>query len=172
MRVGLYGGSFNPAHDGHVHVARTASKALHLDKVVFLVSPQNPLKRQRSPSQEKRIATLRTLIRDPRFIVTGLEADLGSPYTIDTVLWLRRRYPAVRFWWIMGSDNLITFQRWKAWRRIVRTLPIAVVARPGSVVRGRTAPAWREMRRHGQARFLDAPLNFLSSTAIREGGSD
>lgn len=167
MRVGLYGGSFNPPHGGHLHVARTAARALGLHRVIWLVSPGNPLKTDREPL-DRRLAAVRRLARDRRFTVTGVEAALGSPYTVDTILWFKRRYPAVRLVWIMGSDNLVGFRRWKAWKRIVREIPIAVVARPGSVVRGRTAPAWRQMRRFGRARFLDAPLNRASSTELRD----
>ena len=167
MRVGLYGGSFNPVHDGHLHVARTAARALGLDRVVWLVSPGNPLKTDRVPL-EQRLDDVRRLARDPRFLVTGVEADLGSPYTIDTLLWFKRRYPGVRFVWLMGSDNLLGFRRWKAWKRIIREIPVVVVARPGSVVRGRTAPAWGRIRKLGQGRFLDAPLNRASSTELRE----
>jgi nicotinate-nucleotide adenylyltransferase len=152
-------------------VARTAAKALSLDRVIFLVSPQNPLKKN-APPQARRIAATRRLARDPRFSVSGLEADLGSPYTIDTVRFLKARYPAVRFVWIIGSDNLLTLPRWRAWRAIVREIPIAVMPRSGSSVRGRLSPAWRHIGRFGQGVFLDGPLNFSSSTALREGGTD
>ena len=168
MRVGLYGGSFNPPHEGHVHVARTAAKAMRLDRVILLVSPQNPIKPSEATTpQAERIAQTRRLARDPRFVVTGVEAELGSPYTIDTVRFFRRRYARVRFFWIIGSDNLLTLRRWKAWRRIIREVEIIVMPRPGTVVRGRTAPAWREIRRLGRGRFLDGPLNHASSTELR-----
>lgn len=169
MRVGLLGGSFNPAHEGHAHVAETAMSRLALDKVLWLVSPQNPLKDtgQTAPLTQ-RIAGARAMARRPGMVVTDLEAHLGSPYTIDTIRWLKRRYPAVRFFWLMGSDNLESLHLWRDWRSIPREVEVAIVPRPPSTVRGRLAPGGRLLAGSGQARVLDAPLNGASSTAIRD----
>ena len=168
MRVGLYGGSFNPAHEGHAHVAGEARKALGLDKVLWLVSPQNPLKDARHTSSlAKRVALARKIAGGPANIVTDLEADLGSPFTIDTLRWLRRRYPAVRFVWIMGSDNLFGLHRWRAWRDIARETDVAIVPRPGAGARAQLAPGGRYLRRIGRTRFLETPLHDASSTALR-----
>jgi len=169
MRVGLLGGTFDPAHAGHAHVADTASAALGLHQVIWLVSPQNPLKAQKAPSLEKRMLSARRFAR-PWTRITGLEAALSSPYTIDTVRFLKRRYPGVRFFWLMGSDNLLSFHRWKRWRDLPREIEVVVVPRPGALVRGRTAPGGRLLLKSKRNRFLDAPLNVLSSTALREGG--
>lgn len=169
MRVGLLGGSFNPAHDGHAHVAETAMAALGLQKVLWLVSPQNPLKdTSQTAPLAKRIASAKAFARRPGMTVTGIEADLGSPYTIDTIRWLKRRYPAVRFFWLMGSDNLQSLNLWRDWREIPLEVEVVVVARPGSTVRGRLAPGGRLLARSRRARFLDGPLNSTSSTALRE----
>jgi nicotinate-nucleotide adenylyltransferase len=169
MRVGLLGGSFNPVHQGHLHVADTGRAALGLNKVIWLVSPQNPLKDSgQTAPHTARIAAVRRLVRPPFNIVTGVEADLGSPYTIDTIRWLKRRYPGVRFVWLMGSDNLEHLHFWRDWRSIARETQVAVVARPGSTVRGRLAPGGRLLAHSGHARFLAAPLNSASSTALRE----
>jgi nicotinate-nucleotide adenylyltransferase len=183
MRVGLLGGSFNPAHEGHAHVAKTALARLGLDRVIWLVSPQNPLKSAKGTAAfAARIASARAVAAGPAMIVSDLEAKLGSRYTIDLIRVLRARYPAVRFVWLMGADNLAGFHRWRGWEEIMRLVPVCVVARPGWGMQGRLAPAARrfawarrpasEARRLASARppawiYLTAPLNFTSSTAIR-----
>jgi len=166
MRVGLLGGSFNPAHEGHAHVADTAKAAMNLNQVIWLVSPQNPLKALKAPPLDARMESARRFAR-PWTRVTGIEADLGSPYTIDTIRWLKRRYPAVRFFWLMGTDNLQSLHLWRDWRSIPREVEVVVVPRPGSTLRGRAAPGGRLLAKSGRTRFLDAPLNAASSTALR-----
>jgi nicotinate-nucleotide adenylyltransferase len=131
-RIGLLGGSFNPAHGGHRRISLFAAAALGLDEVWWLVSPGNPLKpgagmaplaaRLGSAQQKARRAPIRA---------TAIEAELGTRYTVDSLRSLTRRYPKCRFIWLMGSDNLAQFHRWKGWRTIARTMPIAVIARPG-----------------------------------------
>jgi nicotinate-nucleotide adenylyltransferase len=184
MRVGLFGGSFNPAHEGHAHVAETARRRLGLDRVIWLVSPQNPLK----PTDEtadlgNRMASARSHARGPGMIVTDFETRLGSAYTIDTVRALKARFPDVRFVWIMGADSLASFHRWRGWTQILREVPVAVVSRPWIALRSRFSPAARRFARFripsAQARllpamqapawvFLRGPLNFQSSTHLRE----
>ena len=187
MRVGLFGGSFNPAHEGHAHVARTARKRLRLDRVIWLVSPQNPLKSPRETAAlSDRLASARSLARGPAMIVSDAEARIGSPYTIDTLRALKRRFPGVFFVWIMGADGLAQFHRWRGWASIMKEAPVAVVARPEISLKSRFSPA---ARRFAHARrpprqaarlprgpaplwaFLYGPLNFQSSTALREGRS-
>jgi nicotinate-nucleotide adenylyltransferase len=167
MRVGLLGGSFNPPHEGHRHVAEVGRRALSLHRVVWLVSPKNPLKDAADLSLAQRMAAVRALA-DRRDAVTGLEADLGSTYTVNTLAWLRRRYPGVRFTWLMGTDNLVGLHRWKRWRALPRLARFAVVPRPGSTVRGGLAPGGRLLRLSGRARFLEARLVAASSTALRK----
>jgi nicotinate-nucleotide adenylyltransferase len=182
MRVGLYGGSFNPAHEGHAHVARIALVRLGLDRVIWLVSPQNPLKREGAADLAERMAGARRLARGPGMIVSDLEARLGIRYTVDLVRLMRARYPAVRFVWLMGADNLAGFHRWRGWAEIMRRVPVCVVARPGWALKGSLSPAARrfawarrpasEARRLALATppawtYLAAPLNFASSTEIR-----
>lgn len=177
MRVGLFGGSFNPAHEGHAHVAETALARLGLDRVVWLVSPGNPLK-EAPGSLEARMAGARALARGPSMTVSDAEARLGVRYSLDTIRLLKMRHPGVRFVWVMGADSLASFHRWKGWTEIFREIPIAVVARPGAG-KALTSPA---ARRFAQARvrpgalmvseppawsWLAAPLNFTSSTALR-----
>jgi nicotinate-nucleotide adenylyltransferase len=183
MRVGLLGGSFNPAHEGHAHVAETALMRLGLDRVIWLVAPQNPLKdaRETAPLAERVAGALRRA-RGPRMTVSTLESRIGSRYTVDTLRALKARHPGVKFVWIMGADSLAGFHRWRGWTEIFRLVPIAVVSRPGVALKSRAAPAARRFARaalpSGRAKllpdaatpawlYLRAPLNAASSTAIR-----
>jgi nicotinate-nucleotide adenylyltransferase len=144
MRIGLLGGSFNPAHAGHVHASRQALKQLKLDRIWWLVSPQNPLKPERGMAPfDARLTQARAFARDPRIAVTLVEAELGTRYTIDTVSALQRRFPQTRFVWVMGADNLLQLPRWKRWEALLRRIPVAVVPRPGSAAQARTGVAAR-----------------------------
>jgi nicotinate-nucleotide adenylyltransferase len=183
MRVGLFGGSFNPAHAGHAHVAETALRRLGLDRVIWLVSPQNPLKSaSESASLEARIRSARAQARDPRMIVSDVEAKAGSRYTIDILRMLKQRFPGVRFVWVMGGDNLNSLHAWRGWADILREMPVAVIARPGAELKSRSSPAARRFAfariSSREARtlanrappawlYLRAPFNFASSTALR-----
>ena len=130
--TGLLGGSFNPAHRGHRRISRFALDKLGLDEVWWLVSPGNPLKPKTGMAPlAARVAAARQQARRAPIRVTAIERELGTRYTVDTLRALVRRYPKRRFVWLMGSDNLAQFHRWKDWRRIAQTLPIAVIARPG-----------------------------------------
>lgn len=184
MKVGLYGGSFNPAHEGHAHVAETARQRLGLDRVIWLVAPQNPLKSSAETQPlDARLAGVRAFARDRGMIVSDVEARLGTRYTLDTVLALKARFPGVRFVWIMGADSLAGFHRWRGWTQLMRALPVAVVSRPWISLKSRSSPAARRFaaaripftRARGLADkpapawvFLYGPLNFQSSTALRE----
>nr|WP_292109083.1 nicotinate-nucleotide adenylyltransferase [Brevundimonas sp.] len=187
MRVGLFGGSFNPAHDGHAHVAETAMRRLDLDRVVWLVSPQNPLKdaRDSAPLAERMASAARAArlaAHGPSMIVSDVETRIGTSWTVETLRALVDRHPGVRFVWLMGSDNLASFHRWRGWTDIMRLMPVAVIARPGSLLESRTAPAAERFARarvpEHRARslpetpapawaWLSAPLNPRSSTALR-----
>lgn len=131
-RIGLLGGSFNPAHGAHRRISLFARKALNLDEVWWLVSPGNPLKPEAGMAPlAARLASAREQARRAPIRVTAIERELGTRYTVDTLRALLRRYPGRRFVWLMGADNLAQFHRWKDWRAIARSLPIAVIARPG-----------------------------------------
>jgi nicotinate-nucleotide adenylyltransferase len=160
MRIGLFGGSFDPAHEGHVHVAETALKRLDLDRVWWLVSPQNPLKPQSSPF-ERRLASARKHAHGPKMIVTDFEKRLGCAYTYQTLRALRRRHRGVSFFLIMGADNLANFRKWRNWREVAQAVPVVVVSRPGAGARSRfRAPrSWI---------FLTARHFPISSTALRQ----
>lgn len=132
-RIGLLGGSFNPAHDGHYEISMAALKTLNLETVWWLVSPGNPLK---NPSIYKpytdRITQARKIADDARIVVSNFEQRRKLQYTIDTLTILIDEHPAVDFVWLMGSDSLQTFHKWKRWRDIFTTMPIAVFNRPGA----------------------------------------
>ena len=184
LRVGLYGGSFNPVHEGHVHVAQTALKRLQLDALWWLVSPGNPLKGAAGAADyQKRLAGVRAAIAHrPRHYVCTAEAALGTRYSADFLAHLLARAPALRPVWIIGADNLAAFHHWKDWQAIVRALPLAVIARPQDAMRARFSPLARTFaaarlpaeaapRLAGQAPpawiYLTAPLHGHSSTQIR-----
>jgi nicotinate-nucleotide adenylyltransferase len=182
-RIGLLGGSFNPAHAGHRHVSLEALKRLDLDAVWWLVSPQNPLKGKRGmASFARRMAAAAALARHPRIAVLDLEARLGTRYTVDTLAALRRRFPHVQFVWLMGADILSQLQRWKRWPEMFDRVPVAVFARPSYCQRALAAAAVQRFRHArvapGAARrlaamappawtFLPVRLDPSSATAIR-----
>ena len=145
LRVGLFGGSFNPPHDGHRLVAETALRRLGLDQVWWLVTPGNPLKSLAElPAQATRMALVRAMLgRDRRMVVTGIEAAIGTRYTEETIRFLRLRCPDVQFVWLMGADNLAGFHRWKNWRNIAANVPMAIIDRPGSTLRAVSSPTAR-----------------------------
>lgn len=183
MVIGLFGGSFNPPHQGHLLVAEIALRRLGLDQLWWLVTPGNPLKSQKelAPLVE-RLAACETLAVDPRIKVTAFEKTLGTSYTAKTLEFIRARNPHVHFIWIMGADNLAGFHRWQRWQKIASTFPVAVIDRPGStlaylsskmartfdyarideedagVLWQKRAPAWT---------FIHGPRSTLSSSAIR-----
>lgn len=148
-RIGLLGGSFNPAHRGHRSISMAAFAALDLDEVWWLVSPGNPLKAD-APDMAPlsvRLASARRMARHAPIRATAIEARLGTRYTVDTLERLVRLYPRKRFIWLMGADNLAQFHHWRDWRRIARCVPIAVIARPGYDGNARAAPAMGWLRR-------------------------
>jgi nicotinate-nucleotide adenylyltransferase len=185
--IGLLGGSFNPPHVAHRMISEAALKRLGLDKVWWVVSPGNPLKRRAGTMPlGERMVLCRDVAKNPHIVVTDFEKDLQTPYTASTLAFLKARSPLVRFVWIMGADNLAAFDRWQRWREIFTMVPIVVVDRPGWRMKAlaskaarafaaarvpeadaaglalRPAPAWT---------FLSGPLSHLSSTALRNRGS-
>jgi nicotinate-nucleotide adenylyltransferase len=177
------GGSFNPPHEGHRLISELALKRLGLHRIWWIVTPGNPLKARGdlAPFSE-RIAAARARARHPRIVVTGFEAGLPTAYTAATLSFLKRRCAGVRFVWIMGADNLASFHRWRHWRHIFRTMPIAVIDRPGwrhRALAGKAAAAFRAayIPERGAARLaqlrppawtlLTGPLSSLSSSDLR-----
>jgi len=181
MRIGLLGGSFNPAHEAHREISLTALKRLGLDQVWWLVTPGNPLKDpSKLASLESRVEVARKMARHPRIEVTGFAG--GSAYTIDLLTELRRRFPGVNFVWLMGADNLAQFHRWRAWEEIFAAMPMAVLDRPGLRLKARASKAAQRFALYqvdesdagGLARLeppawtiLSHRLSGLSSTELR-----
>jgi nicotinate-nucleotide adenylyltransferase len=177
------GGSFNPAHDGHLHIAGQAIRRLGLDQVWWLVSPQNPLKSADGMAGlAERLASARKVGRHPGIVPTVIETALGTRYTVDTVRALKARFPNTKFVWIMGSDNLIQLPRWRAWTRLLRMVPVAILPRAAYSLRALGGKAARRFARHrvgpGRARglagmippawtALGGPLHPGSATEIR-----
>lgn len=151
-RIGLLGGSFNPAHAGHLHVARRALAALRLDAAWLLVSPGNPLKPAAGMAPlAERLASTRRIADGRRIVATDIERALGTRYTVDTLRALRRRFRRVRFVLIIGADNLVQLPRWRRWRDITRQTPLAVLPRPGWTRRALAGQAAAVLRRHRRA---------------------
>ncbi len=185
MRIGLLGGSFDPAHEGHAHITREALKRLVLDEVWWLVSPGNPLKESGPAPLPGRMMRARAVMRHPRVRVTDLEVRLATRRTCDSLSRLTCLFPGVRFVWLMGADNLAELHRWERWEEIMALAPVAVLARPGHRVSPLFSPAARRFRHarlpdHAAPRlalagppawtFLNVPMSDLSSTRIRRTG--
>jgi len=177
----LFGGSFNPPHRGHLYASELALRQLKLDFVWWLVSPQNPLKAsEEMASFGARISAATKFVRNPRILVSDIEAQLHTRFTVDTLLALTRRFPQIHFVWLMGSDNLVQLPRWRQWQRIFALMPIAVIARPGSTMSARHSTAARRFAfayTHPSKLFaalpppvwtiLDGRRNSTSATALR-----
>ncbi|MBR9843129.1 MAG: nicotinate-nucleotide adenylyltransferase [Rhodobacteraceae bacterium] len=180
--IGLLGGSFDPAHEGHVHITREALKRFGLDRVWWLVSPGNPLKAEGPADLERRMAAARAVMDHPRVHVSDFEARAGTRYTAETIARLQAVRPGVRFVWLMGADNLAQFHRWKDWQEIMARVPVGVLARPGDRIAGRTAKAaqvFRDARVSAQGlggrdapawAYVNVAMVDASSTAIRARG--
>jgi len=186
MRIGLLGGSFNPAHAAHVEISLTALKRLGLDQVWWVVTSGNPLKKpSKLPRLSERVEAARKIANHPRIAVTGFPGETGSPYTVDLLTELKRRHPAVSFVWLMGADNLAQVHQWRSWQKIFATVPIAVLDRPGFRLKARASQAATRFQEfhvdesdaQGLARMtppawtiITHRLSPLSSTAIRGEG--
>ena len=183
MRIGLFGGTFDPPHDAHRAACLIAMKRIGLDRVWWLVTPGNPLKDTRGLAPlDERIVAAKRLARHPRIDVSGLEAEIGTHYTYETLAYLRRHCPGVRFVWIMGADNLRSFHKWQRWRGIAAAVPIAVVDRLGPSLYASVSAAGQALARAriGEAGakslaerkppvwvYLHGLKSPLSSTALR-----
>ena len=182
MVVGLFGGSFNPAHEGHRHVAETARVRLGLDRIIWLVSPQNPLKsREDTAPLAARIAELKPFI-GPKDIISDFETRISATYTLDTLRALKARFPGVHFVWIMGGDSLAGFHKWRGWVQIMHIMPVVIVSRPGALMNARFSPAARRFAQYRVKEraattlasrpapawaYIKGPLHSHSSTALR-----
>lgn len=186
LRIGLLGGSFNPAHEGHLHISLEALRRLQLDQVWWLVSPKNPLKRKKDMAKlKKRFASAEEMARHPRIRVTKIEKKLGTRYTVDTVNRLTELGPDLNFVFLMGADNFVQLPEWRNWQDIMATVPVAVMARPGFEWAAPMGFAAKRFERHRLSAedapllpvmeppawvFLPIPLHPASATQIRQKG--
>ncbi|MEO0343710.1 MAG: nicotinate-nucleotide adenylyltransferase [Pseudomonadota bacterium] len=185
MKIGLLGGSFDPPHEGHLHITKWALRAFGLHAVWWLVSPGNPLKSHGPAPLERRMEVCRNMVRNPRIIISDLESKIGTRYTAETLENLTALYPDTRFVWLMGADNLRSFHRWDRWDDVMHQVPIGVLARPQEQLQAGTSKAARKYAnfRLSQRRaaalpyrktpcwcLLNGPMVDLSSTEIRQRG--
>ncbi|MEM9784426.1 MAG: nicotinate-nucleotide adenylyltransferase [Pseudomonadota bacterium] len=178
QRIGLLGGSFDPAHQGHVHITLWALHTFALDQVWWLLTPGNPLKAHGPADLRRRLTASRAIMRHPRVRITDIEARLGTRFTADTLARITLRYPGVRFVWLMGADNLARFHRWERWDWIMHHFPVGVLARPGEQLHAGLAPAVRRFSRArlpqheaGRLAFADPPSWVLLTGAMSEQSS-
>jgi nicotinate-nucleotide adenylyltransferase len=188
LKIGLFGGSFNPPHAGHRAASLLAMKRLHLDRIWWLVSPGNPLKdTSQLPPMVERVKAAQTVAAHPRIIVTPIEAAIGTSYSYETIIYLTRRCPGVHFVWLMGADNFLNFHRWRRWRELTSLVPMAIIDRPGSTfnpLKGRAShwlASYRLNERDAKILadtkppafvFLHGPRSPLSSTFLRKTGKN
>jgi nicotinate-nucleotide adenylyltransferase len=186
LRVGLLGGSFDPPHLGHLRISLEAKKRFGLDRVVWLVSPGNPLKHNAPARLEERLKAAKHLtFNHPRLMTSDYEARAGVRRTYDTLRLLKRDFPRVRFTWLMGADNLAGFHNWGKWHEIMQMIPVGVVARPGERQAALNSVAAKRFRRYRlsasnshllgassapQWCFINISMSSQSSTAIRSAG--
>ncbi|MCI2394083.1 nicotinate-nucleotide adenylyltransferase [Aliiroseovarius sediminis] len=183
--IGLLGGSFDPAHQGHAHITREGLRRFGLDRVWWLVTPGNPLKANGPAPIADRMARAREVMQHPRVCITDIERRTGTRFTAETLQALQFLYPGVRFVWLMGADNLADFHRWERWEWIMENVPVGVIARPGDRVAARMSPAakkYQDARLPGwKARLLpfatapawsliNVPMVDISSSQIRARG--
>ena len=184
--IGLLGGSFDPAHEGHAHITREALKRFGLDEVWWLVSPGNPLKEHGPASLKRRMAKAHEVMQHPRVRISDFERRAGTRYTAETLRALMAAYPQAKFVWLMGADNLVQFEHWQDWQWIMENVAVGVLARPGQRGAARGAKAAEVFKRYqmrapmasllGRAEapawcFVNVPMVDLSSSQIRQGGN-
>ncbi|MEQ9694358.1 nicotinate-nucleotide adenylyltransferase [Shimia sp. SDUM112013] len=185
LSIGLLGGSFDPPHEGHVHITREALRRFDLDRVWWLVSPGNPLKSEGPAALSRRITAAQKMMQHPKVEISDFESRAGTRYTAETVATLQQAYPRVRFVWLMGADNLAQFHLWKDWREIMARVPVGVLARPGDRIGARSGMAARiyapyrlkaresRLLAHAEAPawcFVNMPMQDVSSTELRKTG--
>ncbi len=183
--IGLLGGSFDPPHQGHLHISRQALRQFRLDRVWWLVSPGNPLKKDSPAEFQRRMAASRTLVDHPKITVTDIEMRLKTRRTAETLARLTPLYPGVRFVWLMGADNMAGFHKWENWRAIMTQMPIGVLGRTENGVRAGSSPAARAFAQYRLPSSLSVTLPYhsppcwclvngptvdISSTQIRNNG--
>ena len=185
MRVGLLGGSFDPAHEGHLNICLHSLKRFQLDQIWLLVSPGNPMKNQNPLSLNKRMDHAKNIFQHPKIKITNIETQLKTRFTYHTLLLLKQLYPSTNFTWIMGADNMAQVHLWQDWKIIFSLMPVGVLARPGQGISARLSPAARKFATHQISEscswklggavapawcFVNLPMSQISSSEIRSLG--
>lgn len=165
MRIGIFGGSFDPLHEGHIQTALTALKKEKLDRILWVVSPQNPLKIHKPQPINERLLELKKKLSHPKFIVTNFEEEFGLRYSYHTISMLQKRYRECEFMFVIGADNLKSLPRWYGYKKLLGLCKWVVVARPNTGFHIRFLPAYQNAK---NISFYNQRLNTLSSTALRD----
>ena len=183
LTIGLLGGSFDPPHEGHVHITKLALKIFNLSKIWWLVCPENPIKSETPSDINSRFLASKIIMKHPSVVITDLERKLKTKYTFQTLIKLKKLYPSTKFVWLMGADNLINFHHWKNWDWIMKNIPVGVLARPEEQIKAglsHTAIKFRNYRLPKEKSIIlsnyippvwtliTGPMRNISSTEIRK----
>ena len=183
LKIGLLGGSFDPPHEGHVHITKLALKIFNLSKIWWLVCPENPIKSVTPSDVNSRFLASKKIMKHPSVVITDLERKFKTKYTFQTLIKLKKLYPSTKFVWLMGADNLINFHHWKNWDWIMKNIPVGVLARPEEQIKAglsRTAIKFGKYRLPKEKSIIlsnyippvwtlsTGPMRNISSTEIRK----
>ena len=158
MRIWLLGGSFNPPHEGHVHISIAALKGLQLDVVWWLVTPQNPLKQEAPADMDERIKLCRKIASHPKIVVSDIERQLGTHITFQTIKKLKLFHPKSQFVWISGMDNAVTLHQWNNWKDLLDEIPTVHLSRKPATSLIRQCPLRMYSKQHHV--FVDRPAKY------------
>ena len=185
LTIGLLGGSFDPPHEGHVHITKIAIKIFNLSKLWWLVSPGNPIKDKNPSDINNRLMASKQIMEHPSVIITDIEKKLKTKFTFQTLIKIKKLYPGTRFVWLMGADNLINFHQWENWDWIMKNIPIGVMARPREQIKAGLSPAATRFRKYRLPKekslllpyfsppvwtLVTGPMKNISSTKLRGKG--
>ena len=148
LTIGLLGGSFDPPHEGHTHISKTAIKIFNLSKLWWLVSPGNPIKDKMPSNINHRVQAAKKIMEHPSVIITDIEKKLQTKFTFQSLIKIKKLYPGTRFVWIMGADNLINFHHWENWDWIMKNIPIGVMARPREQIKAGLSTAATRFKKY------------------------
>ncbi len=162
LTIGLLGGSFDPPHEGHIHITKKAIKIFNLSKMWWLVSPRNPIKDKTPSDINNRLLASKQMMEHPSVIITDIEKKLKTKFTFQTLIKMKKLYPGTRFIWIMGADNLKNFHHWENWEWIMKNIPIGVMARPREQIKAGLSPAATRFRKYRLPKEKSLLLPFLS----------
>ena len=162
LTIGLLGGSFDPPHEGHVHISKMALKIFNLSKLWWLVSPGNPIKDKKPSNISNRLLASKRIMEHPSVIITDIEEVLKTKFTFQTLIQIKKLYPGARFVWVMGADNLINFHHWKNWDWIMKNIPIGVMARPRDQIKAGLSPAATQFSKYRLPKEKSLLLPYLS----------